>query len=115
MVIAGAERIAAAGQNYHSHGAVAISFVEGAMQFLFEVGRQRIHACRAIESDGRDLVFDGINQVLVAHSPSRVRARKATLRRVPMGGRARPFPAWLIRATGGSWEQIAMSIADECC
>ena len=56
LVEAGAERGARAGQDDHLHLRVGVGLVEGAMQLGFEIARERVHAVRPVERDGRDLV-----------------------------------------------------------
>ena len=85
------QRRAAAGENDRPHVAVGIGLVERVVDFRLEIARQRVHAFGPVQRDGRDLAVDAVKQILVAHNPSRVRGRNATLRRAPMGDRARPF------------------------
>ena len=115
LVVAGGKRRAGTGEDDGAHVAVGIGLVERAVDFRLEIARQRVHAVGPVQRDGRDLAVDAVKQILVAHSPSRVSwPQSYTAARAD--GRARPnVSAWLIRATGGSWGQIAMSIAGECC
>jgi hypothetical protein len=75
-VEAGEERVAAAGQHDHLHGAVGIGRVKGAMQLRLEIGRDRIHAVRPVERDGRDAILECINpgrrgQIELLRDPAR--------------------------------------------
>ena len=56
LVEAGAERGAGAGQHDHLHVRIGVGLVEGAMQLGLEIARERVHAIRPVERDGRDLV-----------------------------------------------------------
>ncbi len=67
LVVAGAECAARAGEDDDADGAVAVRLVEGAMQFVFKVVRERIHPVWPVQRDGRDAVFDGVEEVLGAH------------------------------------------------
>ena len=67
LIVAGGKRRAVAGEDDGAHLAVGIGLVERAVDFRFEFARQRVHALRPIERDGRDLVVDAVKQVLVAH------------------------------------------------
>src|SRR5262249_2083790 len=48
--------------------AVGVSLIEGVMQLGFEIARERVHPLRPVERDGRDLLLDAVDQVLVAHT-----------------------------------------------
>src|SRR5262249_44633086 len=74
LVEAGTERVAAAGQDDHAHRRIDIGLVEGAVQLVFEIGRQRVHARRRVERDGGDAVSDAVEQILIVHGPSAGRA-----------------------------------------
>ncbi len=79
LIVAGGKRRAVAGENDGAHLAVGVGLVERAVDFRFEVARQRIHALGPVERDGRDLVLDAVKQILVAHR----RALSAAVSRPP--------------------------------
>ena len=67
LIVAGAERRAGPGEDDGADIAIRIGLVERLKNLRLKAARQRIHAIRTIECNGRDLLVDAIKQLLIAH------------------------------------------------
>ena len=84
LVVAGAKRAPGAREDDDAYGAVRIGLVQAAVQLGFELVRERVHALRPVERNGRDGLIDLIQQLL-AHPCS-----LSLLSRYPGAKRASP-------------------------
>ena len=72
LVEAGAEGGAGAGQDDDADRAVGVGLIEGAVQLGLKIGESAFMRVRPVERDGRDLVFDAVDDFRLAHANNSV-------------------------------------------